>query len=156
MQKKQNKTNNRQTVAQQNKGEKDMKKQTVQPVAKLDDKVVELINDAVKTDKLISTQQNTGHIAVKYGNKVMFEYHAKKRSISHLTFASSDKVLEILKAKNLILRIVPKTYGWRVDTECLLTADFLKEFPAILKNVIAQAIEERNLKSAPKKEAKKA
>lgn len=147
---KQVKNNKQQTKAQV----KAVEKQTV----RLEDKVLEKLAEVQKADKNIKVQKVTGYTSIKYGNKVLFEFHNKKKSISHLTFSNKQKAYEILKANKLILRIVPNSYGWKYNTECLLTEDFMKHFDAILKSVIAEAIEERNLKTktTEKKIAKKA
>lgn len=147
---KQVKNNKQQTKAQV----KTVEKQTV----RLEDKVLEKLAEVQKADKNIKVQKVTGYTSIKYGNKVLFEFHNKKKSISHLTFSNKQKAYEILKANKLILRIVPNSYGWKYNTECLLNEEFMKHFPAILKSVIAEAIEERNLKTktTEKKIAKKA
>lgn len=147
---KQVKNNKQQTKAQV----KTVEKQTV----RLEDRVLEKLAEVQKADKNIKVQKVTGYTSIKYGNKVLFEFHNKKKSISHLTFSNKQKAYEILKANKLILRIVPNSYGWKYNTECLLNEDFMKHFDAILKSVIAEAIEERNLKTktTEKKIAKKA
>lgn len=149
---KQVKNNKQQTKAQAQ--VKTVEKQTV----RLEDKVLEKLAEVQKADKNIKVQKVTGYTSIKYGNKVLFEFHNKKKSISHLTFSNKQKAYEILKANKLILRIVPNSYGWKYNTECLLNEEFMKHFPAILKSVIAEAIEERNLKTktTEKKIAKKA
>lgn len=152
MQKAQNKTNKQNKVdTKANKETKAMEKQQV----RLEDTIYKALAEANSKDANIRVQKVTGYVSVKYGNKVLFEFHDKKKTISHLTFAKTQKAYEILKANKLIQRVVPKSYGWKYDTECLLTKDFIKHFPAILKSVIAEAIEERNLKDAPKKAEKK-
>lgn len=110
------------------------------------DGVIAKINKAIAKDNNISMTQVTGYLSVKYGNKVLFELHAKKKAIAHLTFAHTQKVFALLKEQKLIHRIVDASYMWKYDTECLLTENFAKQFDAILKSVIEQAIEERNLK----------
>lgn len=137
------------------KGDKTMKKVEQNQRTRLEDTIYSLVNKAMETDKNIRIQPVTGYVGVKYGNKVLFEFHDKKKAISHLTFSKQQKAYEILNTYKLIQRVVPKSYGWKYDTECLLTTEFLKHFPAILKSVIAEAIEERNLKNAPKKAEKK-
>lgn len=152
MQNKQTKTNNK-TVAK-----KQAKKAqaTEQAQVRLEDKVLEMLDKAKASDKLIKVQKVIGYTSVKYGNKVLFEFHNKKKSISHLTFSNKQKAYEILKANKLVLRIVPASYGWKYNTECLLTKQFMQHFDAILKSVIAEAIEERNLKAkATEKPVKK-
>ena len=126
---------------------------TEQPKVRLEDKVMELLEQASKADKLIKIQKVTGYTSVKYGNKVLFEFHNKKKSISHLTFSNKQKVYSILQANKLVLRVVPASYGWKYNTECLLTEQFAKHFDAILKSVIEEAVEARNLKA--KQTAKK-
>lgn len=151
--KKQNKQTKVSTKA--NKEEKIMQKTEQKPQVRLEDAIYALVNKAAEADKNIRVQKVTGYTGVKYGNKVLFEFHDKKKAISHLTFSKQQKAYEILNTNKLIQRVVPKSYGWKYDTECLLTKDFIKHFPAILKSVIAEAIEERNLKEAPKKAEKK-
>lgn len=117
------------------------------------DKVLEQVAKVADKDKNVRMQKVTGYISIKYGNKVLFELHAKKKSISHLTFSSKQKAYDILKANKLIHRVVPASYGWKYNTECFLDDNFIKFFPEILKSVVAEAIEECNLKT--KKEEKK-
>ena len=133
---------------------KAVEKQTV----RLEDKVLEMLAEAQKADKNIKIQKVTGYTSIKYGNKVLFEFHNKKKSISHLTFSNKQKAYKILEDNKLVHRIVPNSYGWKYNTECFLDDSFLKHFPAILKSVIAEAVEERNLKTKAtvKKVAKKA
>lgn len=117
------------------------------------DKVLEQVTKIADKDKNVRVQKVTGYTSIKYGNKVLFELHAKKKSISHLTFSNKQKAYDILKANKLIHRVVPASYGWKYNTECFLDDNFIKFFPEILKSVVAEAIEERNLKT--KKEEKK-
>lgn len=120
------------------------------------DKVLEQVAKVAEKDKNVRVQKVTGYTSIKYGNKVLFELHAKKKSISHLTFSSKQKAYDILKANKLIHRVVPASYGWKYNTECFLDDTFIKFFPEILKSVVAEAVEERNLKQkATKKEEKK-
>lgn len=163
----QNKTNNKVQSVKAQKAEKvqtkkaQVKEQAVDKEAELKnamlDKIVTLIKEAQKTDNNIKVQKVTGYISVKYVNKVLFELHAKKKSYSHLTFSQQQTAFKILKDNKLITRVVPKSYGWKYDTECTLTADFVKHFASILKSVIAEAVEARNLKAIQetKKQAKK-
>lgn len=116
------------------------------------EQVVQAIEKAQAKDKSITMQKVTGYISVKYANKVLFELHDKKRSIAHLTFSSKQQVYDLLKTKKLIQRVVPASYGWKYNTECLLTEDFAKNFAEILNSVISEAVEARNLKQ--KKQAK--
>lgn len=147
MQNKQTKTNNKKAQA---------KVQVVaEPQVRLEDKVTEMLQEAQKADKLIKIQKVTGYTSIKYGNKVLFEFHNKKKSISHLTFSNKQQAYKLLKDNKLVLRVVPASYGWKYNTECLLTENFMQHFPAILKSVIEEAITERNLKNAPKKAEKK-
>lgn len=150
----QNKTNKQQNKTVANKQAKKAQA-TEQPQVRLEDKVMEMLDNASKADKLIKVQKVTGYTSVKYGNKVLFEFHNKKKSISHLTFSNKQQAYKLLKDNKLVHRVVPDSYGWKYNTECLLTEAFMKHFPEILKSVIAEAIEERNLKQAPKKAEKK-
>lgn len=132
-----------------NKGDKTMKKtnNTQTQKATLVEQVITKIANAQKADTNVRMQKVTGYISVKYANSVLFELHAKKKAISHLTFSTQQKVFEILKANKLILRVVPNSYGWKYNTECLLTDEFFKHFDAILKSVIEDAIAKNNAKN---------
>ena len=68
---------------------------------------------------------------------------------------NKQEAYKLLKDNKLVHRVVPNSYGWKYNTECFLTDEFMKHFPAILKSVIAEAVAERNLKEAPKKAEKK-
>ena len=137
MQNKQTKTNNK--VAQ--------KAQATEQKVTLLDEIIAKIEQAQKADKNVKMQKVTGYISIKYANKVLFELHAKKKSITHLTFSNKQNVYSILKANKLVLRVVPNSYGWKYNTECLLTEQFAKHFDAILKSVIDEAVEARNLQA---------
>lgn len=135
-----------------------MSKQTNKPnkqapveamATRIEDTIYEQVSKAAEADKNIKVQPVTGYVSVKYGNKVLFEFHDKKKAISHLTFSSKQKAFTILKENKLIQRIVPASYGWKYNTECLLTEELAKAFPELLKSVIAEAVEERNLKAKP-------
>jgi len=123
--------------------------------ATLLEQVIAKIEDAQKTDKNVRMQKVTGYISVKYANSVLFELHAKKKAITHLTFSTQQKAYEILKANKLILRVVPNSYGWKYNTECLLTDDLFKHFDAILKSVIEEAVAKNNAKNKKAKTDKK-
>lgn len=116
---------------------------------RIEDTIYEQVSKAAEADKNIKVQPVTGYVSVKYGNKVLFEFHDKKKAISHLTFSSKQQAFTILKENKLIQRIVPASYGWKYNTECLLTEELAKAFPELLKSVIAEAVEERNLKAKP-------
>lgn len=120
--------------------------------------ITDAITKASEADKNVRMQKVTGYTTVKYANKVLFELHTKKRSISHITFSSKQTVLKMLKENKLVHRIVPKSYGWKFDTECLIDTNFNTFFPAILKSVVEEAVAERALrqKATEKKVAKKA
>ena len=150
----QNKTNKQQIKSVAPKATKKAQA-TEQPKARLEDKITEMLEQASKADKLIKVQKVTGYTSVKYGNNVLFEFHNKKKSISHLTFSNKQEAYKILEDNKLVHRVVPNSYGWKYNTECFLTDDFMKYFPAILKSVIAEAVAERNLKQVPKKAEKK-
>lgn len=139
------------------------KKQTKQQTANntqkatLLEQVIANIEEAQKSDKNVRMQKVTGYISVKYGNAVLFELHAKKKAITHLTFSTQQKAFEILKANKLVMRVVPASYGWKYNTECLLTDEFYKHFKNILKSVIDEAIAKNNAKAKQEqKQVKKA
>lgn len=147
----QNKTNKQQNKTVANKQAK--KAQATEQKVTLLDEIIAKIEQAQKADKNVKMQKVTGYISIKYANKVLFELHAKKKSITHLTFSNKQKVYSILKANKLVLRVVPASYGWKYNTECLLTEQFAKHFDTIFKSVIDEAVEARNLqaKQATKK-----
>lgn len=126
-----------------------------QQTATLLEQVIAKIENAQKTDNNVRMQKVTGYISVKYANSVLFELHAKKKSITHLTFSTQQKAYEILKQNKLVLRVVPASYGWKYNTECLLTDEFFKHFDAILKSVIEEAIAKNNAKNKQDKTNKK-
>lgn len=133
------------------------KQATEQKVVRLEDKVLDALQKAQAKDNNIRIQKVTGYTSIKYGNKVLFELHLKTKSITHLTFSDKQKVYEYLKTNKLITRKVPTSFGWKYNTECLLTADFEKHINAVIKAVIDEAVEQRNLKNkqANKKVANK-
>lgn len=139
-----NKVNNKQQTA----NKQEAQKQT------LLEQVIAKVQQASNADKNVRMQKVTGYISVKYANAVLFELHAKKKSITHLTFSTKQKAFETLNKNKLILRVVPDSYGWKYNTECLLTDEFMKHFDAILKSVIEEAVAKNNSKN--KKQAKTA
>lgn len=118
-----------------------------------DEAIREIVAKAVQTVELLSTREVTGYTGLYYGNETLVELHFKKRSISHATFGQAQSIFEYLKSNKLITRIVPKSYGWKLDTECLMTKEFLSKFPEIIEAMIKDAEERRNLK-AKKEDAK--
>lgn len=119
------------------------------------EQVIAKIEDAQKQDKNVRMQKVTGYISVKYANSVLFELHAKKKAITHLTFSTQQKAYEILNKNKLVLRVVPANYGWKYNTECLLTDEFMKHFDGILKSVIEEAVAKNNAKNKQAKTDKK-
>lgn len=142
----QKQTSNKSNKVANKQGDKAMKKAQAQQKVRIEDTIYELVGKASEADKNIKMQKVTGYVSVKYGNKVLFEFHDKKKSISHLTFSNKQQAFAILKENKLIHRVVPASYGWKYNTECLLTQELAKKFPAILKSVIEEAVAERNLK----------
>lgn len=131
------------------------KQNKTQTKVTLEEQVLNDIAEAQKADANIKVLKVTGYTSVKYGNKVLFELHLKRKSITHLTFSNKQKAYEILKENKLVMRVVPASYGWKYNTECLLTQDFYKHFKTILKSVITEAIEQRNLKEQKTKKVAK-
>lgn len=115
-----------------------------------DDAIREIVAKAVEKVELLRTKEVTGYTGIYYGNETLVELHFKKRSISHATFGQAQSIFEYLKSNKLITRIVPKSYGWKLDTECLMTKEFLSKFPTILETMIKDAQERQNLKNAKK------
>lgn len=107
----------------------------------MDEKLMNIVNELVQNDesKLLRTESVTGYLAFKRANRTLVEIHLKKRSISHCTFGSAtDTFIKILEPKKLVKRVVPKSYGWRLDTECLITEEFVKNAKAIFTAVVAE------------------
>lgn len=142
----QKQTSNKSNKVANKQGDKAMKKAPVEQKVRIEDTIYTLVGKASEADKNIKIQKVTGYVSVKYGNKVLFEFHDKKKSISHLTFSNKQQAFAILKENKLIHRVVPASYGWKYNTECLLTQELAKKFPAILKSIIEEAVAERNLK----------
>lgn len=117
------------------------------PKQTLLEQVIAKVQQAQKQDNNVRMQAVTGYVSVKYGNSVLFELHAKKKAISHLTFSTQQQAFAILKANDLILRVVPASYGWKYNTECLLTDDLFKHFDELLKSVIEEAVAKNNAKN---------
>lgn len=147
MQKQTVKTNNKKVVAQ----DKQVK------IVDYKETICNKIKASAKANNLIKLQDVTGYTALKFANKTIAELHFKRKAISHFTISNTSKAFEILKAHKLVTRIVPKTYGWRLNTECLITAEFMAQFDSVLKALLQEAEEERNLKAKKaEKVAKKA
>jgi hypothetical protein len=103
----------------------------------------------------VRVEEKTGYTGVYYGNRVLCEVHIKKKAVWHLTFGQHFKVFKTLKAKRLITRIVPKSYNWPVDVECLLTKELADNFLSLIDECVAEKVEQSNLKQeATKKPAK--
>lgn len=114
------------------------------------DVIINTVNEIAKTNQLVSMQKVTGYTALKYANKTFCELHIKKKSISHITFASASKAYEIAKQNKCILRVVPKSFGWRLDTEVLCTNDNAKYIIEIINCTINEIEKQRNLKQTKK------
>jgi len=130
----QNKTTNKQNI------------QTQKQVINFEQEITDKINAIAKTNKLVSMQKVTGYTALKFANKTVAELHFKRKSIAHITVSNLNKVFELLKAKKLVTRIVPSSYGWRLNTECLITKELMQNFDAILQSILQEAIDAQNLK----------
>lgn len=119
------------------------------------EEIIAKVQAQAKTDKMLQIYNVTGYVTVKYGNKVLMELHNKKRSIAHITFSSKQKLFETLQAKKLITRIVPKSYGWKFNVECLLQDELAKNFDKLLASAIDEA-KKANKTKTEQKIAKKA
>lgn len=135
---------------------KNTQTENTQNTLTMDEKLMNIVNELVQNDesKLLRTEPVTGYLAFKRANRTLVEIHLKKRSISHCTFGSkSDVFVKILEPKKLIKRVVPASYGWRLDTECLITEEFVKNAKAIFTAVVAE--DAMKDKKAEKKAEKK-
>ena len=123
-----------------------MKKQTntktqtkeVAQVETVEQAILNNIAQLAKDDNLLRTQAVTGYTGIKYGNTTLIELHIKKKSISHITFASASIAYNYAKENKCVLRVVPKSYGWRLDTEVLCTQDNKKHILHIINEVIKE------------------
>lgn len=135
---------------------KNTQTQNTQNTLTMDEKLMNIVNELVQNDesKLLRTESVTGYLAFKRANRTLVEIHLKKRSISHCTFGSAtDTFIKILEPKKLVKRVVPKSYGWRLDTECLITEEFVKNAKEIFTAVVAE--DAMKDKKAEKKAEKK-
>lgn len=112
------------------------------------------INTLAQSNNNIKLQTVTGYVALKYANKTICELHDKKRSIAHITFSNKNNAYKIALDNNVVTRVVPDSYGWRLNTECLLNADMLKVITQIIDSLIAETFEQFNAKT--KKQQKQA
>ena len=118
---------------------------TVNNVKTMQD-VFDYINNIAKTNNNVKLQSVTGYVALKYANKTICELHDKKRSIAHITFSNKSKAFALAKSKNAITRVVPDSYGWRLNTECLLNENMLSIVTAVIDSLIAETFEQFNAK----------
>ena len=135
---------------------KNTQTQNTQNTLTMDERLMNIVNGLVQNDesKLLRTESVTGYLAFKRGNRTLVEIHLKKRSISHCTFGSAtDTFIKILEPKKLIKRVVPKSYGWRLDTECLITEEFVKNAKEIFTSVVDE--DAMKDKKSEKKDEKK-
>lgn len=116
-------------------------------------RIMQIASELADANKNVQMYPVTGYTTLKYGNKVLCELHAKKRGFSHITFSTTQaKVFDILQAKQLIHRVVPKSYGWKFNTEVIASDELVKIFPKLLK----LALENAQPKQKTEKTAKQA
>ena len=108
----------------------------VKEVETVEQTILNNVAQLAKDDNLLRTQAVTGYTGIKYGNTTLVELHIKKKSISHITFSSASAVFNYAKENKCILRVVPKSYSWRLDTEVLCTQDNKKHCLHIVNEVI--------------------
>jgi len=112
-------------------------KQNATTVANMQD-IINYINALAQTNNNISLQKVTGYIAVKYGNKTIMELHDKKKAVAHITLSNKNKAYKILQNANAVTRVVPDSYGWRLNTECLLKKEALAVATAVIDSLIEE------------------
>lgn len=139
------KANNKQATSKQ-------QTQTNVTITNMQD-LFDYINKLAQSNNNIKLQTVTGYVALKYANKTICELHDKKRSIAHITFSNKNNAYKIAMDNNVVTRVVPDSYGWRLNTECLLTANMLKVITQIIDSLIAETFEQFNTKT--KKQATK-
>ena len=89
-------------------------------------------------NKNVYTQKVSGYVALKYANKTILELHDKKRSLEHITFSNKNNCFKLAQQQNIVTRIVADSYGWRLNTEVILTADAQKYLKAIVDSLIEE------------------
>lgn len=143
---------------QNTKTNKQVEEKATVKVVSYEQEICDKINKLAQKNNLIKLLKVTGYTALKYANKTVCELHFKRRSIGHLTVSNKTKVFELLNKNKLVTRVVADSFGWRLNTECLITDKLMQHFDAILQAILDEAIEEQNLKQQKqaKKEAKKA
>ena len=98
-----------------------------------DERLMLIVSGLIDKDNKVVCYAVNGYTTVKYTNKVLCELHFKKRSISHVTFSQKQaELVKVLNDNKLITRIVPASYQWKFDIECLATDEFVKHFSALL------------------------
>ena len=139
------KANNKQATSKQ-------QAQTNVTITNMQD-LFDYINKLAQSNNNIKLQTVTGYVALKYANKTICELHDKKRSIAHITFSNKSNAYKIALDNNVVTRVVADSYGWRLNTECLLTDNMLKVITQIIDSLIAETFEQFNAKT--KKQATK-
>lgn len=141
------------------------KKQNVKAIVKTTQKATNInnmedvfnyINTLAKQNKNISLQKVTGYVALKYNNKTIMELHDKKRSIAHVTISNLNNAFKILQNAKAVTRVVPASYGWRLNTEALLKAECLNVITQVIDSLIVETSEQFNAKNNAKKQQKTA
>ena len=117
--------------------------------------VFDYVNALAKTNANVKLQKVTGYVALKYANKTICELHDKKRSIAHITISNANKAFKILQNANAITRIVAASYGWRLNTECLLKAECLGVIKQVIDSLIAETEEQFNAKNTKQEQKTK-
>ena len=130
------------------------KAQTQNKIANMQS-VISYVAQKAKSNNKVSLQKVTGYIAVKYANKTICELHDKKRAIAHITISNASKAFAILQKANAVTRIVPDSYGWRLNTECLLKTECLNVIADVIDSLIAETEEAFNAKTQQKQQTKK-
>ena len=108
--------------------------------------IYDYVNALAKNNNKIALKAVTGYVALKYANKTICELHDKKRSIAHITISNTSKAFTILKNANAVTRVVAASYGWRLNTECLLKAECLSVITQVIDTLIAETEQEFNAK----------
>ena len=115
--------------------------------------VFDYVTQKAKTNNKIALQKVTGYVALKYANKTIMELHDKKRSVAHITISKNNKAFTILQKANAVTRVVPDSYGWRLNTECLLKTECLNVIAEVIDSLIEETEQAFNTKQ--QKQAKK-
>lgn len=129
-------------------------------IADLNAQLVAIVKEFAKTSQFIITNKTSSYMSLKYANRVLCELHIKNAKLSHVTFSQKQEdIVKILKENKLISRVVPASFLWPFDVECVVTPQLIAVLPQLLQLSVRPHIENQKLaeekaKAKAEKEAK--